>query len=67
MGAGRLGFATSIENPRGAAGSPEAETAIALCEAAVELGDHDLVYVSDSRGSIFVSYGGPQVSADSCT
>ena len=55
---GRLDIITSIVVPRGEPGSPEAQQAIALCEAAVDtLGDTAVqVDVQDADGTTFVVY-----------
>lgn len=65
---GRLNVSTSIVDPRGANGSPAAQQAIQVCEAAVALlggGDvHVSVYEAD--GTTFVLYGHPMVTAGTC-
>jgi hypothetical protein len=59
---GRLEVETTITDPRGDAGSPEAREAIAVCEAARDLG-YEHVRVSEADGSTFVVAGHPSYGA----
>lgn len=62
--AGRIEVATSIVDPR-TEGSPEAASAVAICEAAVAVGA-EYVSVLEEDGTSFVLYGHPSVPAGEC-
>jgi len=69
--ADRVEVATSIVDPRGASGSPEAQQALAICQAAVDLltgqgAAQPHVSVAESDGSTFVVAGNPSYGA-ACT
>ena len=70
---GRLEVSTTIVDPRGDDGSPEAQLAIAVCEAAVGLlegagaGEGAYVAVFEDDGTHFVLYGHPRVTEGECT
>lgn len=63
---GRLEVETDIVDPRGDPGSPEAETAILICEAAVAFAEVTNVSIFESDGTTFVVYGHPLYS-NGCT
>lgn len=63
---GRISVATSIVDPRGDDGSPEALDAIAICEAAASTGA-TYVSVMEADGTHFVLYGHPSYPAGQCT
>lgn len=62
---GRWEIKTNITDPRSEPGSPEALSAIAACEKAVELGASK-VSVMEADGSTFVVFGHPSFG-DACT
>lgn len=68
---GRLEVATTLVDPRGDAGSPEAQEVIAICEAAVSLlEDQDVsdpyVSVLEDDGTTWILYGHPMVPEGEC-
>lgn len=68
---GRLEVATTLVDPRGDDGSPEAQEAIAICEAAVSLlEDQDVsdpyVSVLEDDGTTWILYGHPMVPEGEC-
>lgn len=62
---GRFEIQTSIVDPRGGDGSPEAQEAMAICEAAVGAGA-TYVAVFEADGTHFVLYGHPSVPVGTC-
>lgn len=64
---GRVTVETTLVDPRGDDGSPEAETAIAICEAAVAL-DSTItnVTVAEQDGTSWILFGHPLVPVGEC-
>ncbi|WHP18805.1 hypothetical protein [Cellulomonas sp. ES6] len=62
---GRFEIQTSIVDPRGDDGSPEAQEAIAICQAAVDAGA-TYVAVFEADGTHFVLYGHPSAPPGAC-
>lgn len=68
---GRLEVATTLVDPRGDAGSPEAQEAIAICEASVSLLEdlgvsNPFVSVVEDDGTTWILYGHPLVPEGEC-
>ena len=63
---GRVNVETTIVDPRGDAGSAEAASALAICEAAAHLDEVTYVSVAEADGSTFVLYGHPSVPEGAC-
>lgn len=66
---GRLEVATSLVDPRGEDGSAKAQTAIEVCDAAVELvTDAESPYVSvlEADGTSWILYGHPSMTKGEC-
>lgn len=68
---GRMEISMTIVDPRGEDGSPEAQQAVAACEAAVDLledaGAAEVnVAVFEDDGTHFVLYGHPRVTEGEC-
>lgn len=63
---GRLSIDTTLIDPRGAADSEAAKTAIAICESAVQLYQPSYVAVKEKDGTHFVLFGHPSVSRGAC-
>ncbi len=64
---GRVTVETTLVDPRGDDGSPEAQTAIAVCEATVAL-DSTItnVTVAEQDGSSWILFGHPSVPVGEC-
>lgn len=63
---GRLQIDTSLVDPRGAAGSPDAKKATAICEAAVAKFGAAHVSVMENDGTSWILYGHPSYG-NTCT
>jgi len=63
---GRLSIDTTLIDPRGAADSEAAKTAIAICESAVQLYQPSNVAVKEKDGTHFVLFGHPSVPVGAC-
>ncbi|BCW60562.1 MULTISPECIES: hypothetical protein [Micrococcaceae] len=63
---GRLSIDTALSDPRGAQGSEEAQTAIAICESAVQLYQPSYIAVKEKDGTHFVLFGHPSVPKGAC-
>jgi hypothetical protein len=64
---GRIRIETSVVDPRGADGSEEAKSAIAICESAITLFGPSYVSVLEDDGTSFVLFGHPSVPKGACT
>jgi len=64
--AGRISVETTIVDPRGDAGSAEAESALEICEAAAALDGVTYVNVMEADGTTFVLFGHPSVPEGEC-
>jgi hypothetical protein len=64
---GRIRVETSVVDPRGADGSEEARSAIAVCESVVALFGPNYVSVLEDDGTNFVLFGHPSVPSGACT
>ena len=69
--AGRLEIYTSLVDPRGDDGSPEAQQAIVICEAGVEFMSQDAeedptISVYEADGTNWILYNHPAVEAGEC-
>lgn len=64
---GRISIETSIVDPRGADGSDEAKSAIAICESVVALFGSSYISVLEDDGTNFVLFGHSSVPSGACT
>lgn len=64
--AGRVNVETTLVDPRGDAGSAEAESALVICEAAAHLDGVTYVSVAEADGTTFVLFGHPSVPEGEC-
>lgn len=64
---GRISVQTSLLDRRGAEGSEESRTAIAICESVVTLFGPSYVSVLENDGTNFVLFGHPSVPTGACT
>lgn len=63
---GRIEVETTLTDPRGDSGSPESQSAIEICEAAVAL-SAEYVAVYESDGTSWILYGHPSVAEGECS
>jgi hypothetical protein len=63
---GRIVVETTLVDPRGKDGSPEAKRALAICEMLASKDDVNYVNIKESDGTSWVLFGHPMVTEGEC-